>query len=70
MGVVRGIQYLIDWVDNEPIDEKCHRISRALAKESLNKADFEESKRRFTEDEIVAAGGRSIGSSDSKKWID
>ncbi len=64
------IQCLIDWLESEPSDEKGHRILRALAKESLKKADFEESKRRFTADEIVAAVGESIGNADPKKWID
>jgi hypothetical protein len=68
---MRGvIQCLIDWLDSEPSDEKGHRILRALAQESLKKADFDESKRRFTAEEIVAAVGDSIGSADPKKWID
>lgn len=64
------IQCLIDWLDSEPSDEKGHRILRALAQESLKKSEFEESKRRFTADEIVAAVGESIGNADPKKWID
>jgi hypothetical protein len=64
---MRGvIQCLIDWLDSEPSDEKGHRILRALAQESLKKADFDESKRRFTAEEIVAAVGDSIGSADPK----
>jgi hypothetical protein len=64
------IQCLIDWLDSETSDEKGHRILRALALESLKKADFDESKRRFTAEEIVAAVGDTIGSTDPKKWID
>ncbi|PKD40049.1 hypothetical protein CWO84_12410 [Methylomonas sp. Kb3] len=64
------IQCLIDWLDSEPSDEKGHRILRALAQESLKKAGFDESKRRFTADEIVAAVGVSIETTDPKKWID
>ncbi len=64
------IQCLIDWLDSEPSDEKGHRILRALAQESLKKSEFEESKRRFTADEIVAAVSESIGNADPKKWID
>ncbi|WAR45958.1 polysulfide reductase NrfD family protein [Methylomonas rapida] len=64
------IQCLIDWLDSETSDEKGHRILRALAQESLKKSEFEESKRRFTADEIVAAIGESIGNADPKKWID
>ncbi|OAI17851.1 hypothetical protein A1507_10325 [Methylomonas koyamae] len=64
------IQCLIDWLDSELSDEKGHRILRALAQESLKKAEFEESKRRFTADEIVATVGESIGNTEPKKWID
>jgi len=64
------IQCLIDWLDSETSDEKSHRILRALAQESLKKAVFDESKRRFTAEEIVAAVGESIGSAEPKKWID
>jgi len=64
------IQCLIDWLDSETSDEKGHRILRALAQESLKKANFDESKRRFTAEEIVAAVGDSIGSADPKRWID
>ncbi|OAI27913.1 hypothetical protein A1356_07990 [Methylomonas koyamae] len=64
------IQCLIDWLESEPSDEKGHRILRALAKESLKKADFEESKRRFTAEEIVAAVGETLESAEPKKWID
>ncbi|AMK79378.1 MULTISPECIES: hypothetical protein [Methylomonas] len=64
------IQCLIDWLDSEPSDEKGHRILRALAQESLKKAEFEESKRRFTADAIVAAIGETLESAEPKKWID
>jgi hypothetical protein len=68
---MRGvIQCLIDWLDSEPSDEKGHRILRALAQESLKKADFDESKRRFTAEEIVAAVGETLESAEPKKWID
>jgi len=49
------IQCLIDWLNKESSDEKPHRILRALANESFKKASFEENKRRFTADELVAA---------------
>ena len=64
------IQCLIDWLDSEPSDEKGHRILRALAQESLKNAELEESKRRFTADEIVAAVGEPLGNTEPKKWID
>jgi hypothetical protein len=64
------IQCLIDWINKDPSDEKPHRILRALAQESLKKADFEECKRRFTADELVAAAEESPKPADPKKWID
>ncbi|WP_341327737.1 hypothetical protein [Methylotuvimicrobium sp. KM2] len=42
------IQCLMDWVGSIPSDEKPHQVLRALAEESLKKADLEEKKRRFT----------------------
>ena len=64
------IQCLIDWLNNEPSDEKSHRILRALANESIKKADFKENKRRFTADELVAAAEETPKPADAKKWID
>jgi hypothetical protein len=64
------IQCLIDWLNKDPSDEKPHRILRALAQESLKKAGFEEGKRRFTADELVAATEESPKPADPKKWID
>ena len=64
------IQCLIDWLNNEPSDEKSHRILRALANESLKKAGFGENKRRFTADELVAAADETPKPADAKKWID
>ena len=52
------IQCLIDWLNKEPSDEKSHRILRALANESIKKADFKENKRRFTAEEQNQPGGR------------
>lgn len=63
------IQCLIDWVESVPSDEKAHRILRALAEESLQKADFEEKIRRFTNKDIVAAAGEIINEP-ANKWVD
>ena len=64
------IQCLIDWLNNEPSDEKSHRILRALANESIKRAGFEENKRRFTVEELVAAVVETTKPADTKKWID
>jgi len=64
------IQCLLDWLNQEPSDEKSHRILRALAMESLKKADFEEHKRSFTAEELVAAASEEPEPIDSKKWLD
>jgi hypothetical protein len=64
------IQCLIDWLDKDPSDEKPHRILHALAKESLKKAGFEEGKRCFTANELVAAAEEIPKPVDSKRWID
>ena len=64
------IQCLIDWLNKEVSDEKPHRILRALAYESLKKADFDDHKRRFTADELVAAADEILKPTDAKKWID
>lgn len=63
------IQCLIDWLDSVPSDEKAHRILRALAEESLKKADFEEKIRRFTNKDIVAAAGE-VTNEPANKWVD
>jgi len=63
------IQCLIDWLDSKPSDEKAHRILRALAEESLNKADFPVEKRRFNNIEIVAAVNELIDESKVNKWV-
>ncbi len=64
------IQCLIDWLKKEPSDEKSHRLLRALANESLKKAGFEDRKRRFTAEELVAAAGEIPEPADAKKWLD
>ena len=64
------IQCLLDWLNKELSDEKPHRIMRALAIESLKKADFEEIKRRFTAEEIAALAEGFPENADAKKWID
>jgi hypothetical protein len=64
------IQCLIDWLNNEPSDEKSHRILRALANESFKKASFEENNRRFTADDLVAEAEETPKPADAKKWID
>ena len=64
------IQCLIDWLNKEPSDEKPHRLLRALANESIKKVSFEENKRRFTADELVAAAQEIPVPVDAKKWID
>ena len=64
------IQCLIDWLNQEPSDEKPHRLLRALANESIKKASFEENKRRFTADELVAAAQEIPVPVDARKWID
>jgi hypothetical protein len=64
------IQCLIDWLKQEPSDEKPHRLLRALANESIKKAGFEEHKRRFTADELVAATEEVPIPIDAKKWLD
>lgn len=58
----------MDWVDSIPSDEKPHQVLRALAKESLNKAHMEESQRRFTNKEIVAAAD-VITNETANKWV-
>ncbi|MGJ0490039.1 hypothetical protein [Methylobacter sp.] len=63
------IQCLIDWLDSVPSDERAHRILRALAEESLTKADLEEKIRRFTNKDIVAATG-VITDEPPNKWVD
>ncbi|MGD0959326.1 MAG: hypothetical protein ABSB19_05930 [Methylomonas sp.] len=61
---------LIDWLNTELSDEKPHRIMRSLADITLNHADLEESKRRFTAEEIVASVEGFPKNTDAKKWID
>ena len=61
---------LIDWLKTEPSDEKPHRIMRSLADITLTHADLEESKRRFTAEEIVASVEGFPKNTDAKKWID
>jgi hypothetical protein len=63
------IQCLIDWLDSIPSDDKPHLVLRALAEESIKKADFkEEDKRRFTGAEIAAAAKENPFV--PNKWID
>jgi hypothetical protein len=63
------IQCLIDWLESKPSDDKAHRILRALAKESLNKAESPVEKRRFTNKEIVAAANEPIEENNANKWV-
>lgn len=63
------IQCLIDWLNKEVSDEKPHRILRALAYESLKKADFDDHKRRFTADELVAAADEILKPTDAKNGL-
>lgn len=62
------IQCLMDWVESIPSDEKPHQVLRALAKESLKKAHMEESKRQFTNKDIVAAA-EVITNEPANKWV-
>ncbi len=64
------IQCLIDWLDQVPSDQKAHSILRALAEESLKKADFDEEQRKFTKKEIVAATNELIDDHKVSKWMD
>jgi len=64
------IQCLIGWLDSVPSDQKAHKILRALAEESLQKAEFDEEKRKFTNREIVAATKESIPDTKANKWVD
>jgi len=63
------IQCLINWLNSKPSDEKAHRILRALAEESLKKADLPVEKRRFNNKEIVAAANEPIEENSANKWV-
>jgi len=62
------IQCLIDWINTIPSDEKAHRILRAMAEESLRRSDFDETKRRFTNKEIVILAKGDA--TEPNKWVD
>ena len=64
------IKCLISWLDSVPSDQKSHKILRALAEESLQKVEFDEEKRKFTNREIVAAAKESIPDNKANKWVD
>jgi hypothetical protein len=63
------IQCLMDWLNSKINDDKPHRILRALAEESLKKADLEEEKRRFTNKDIVAAANEPTQENKANKWV-
>ena len=65
------IQCLIDWLKQEPSDEKAHRILSALAVEALKFAKRGNFDRRFTVEEIIeAVHDCPAGLVDTKKWLD
>lgn len=65
------IQCLIDWLKQEPSDEKAHRILRALANEALKFAKRGDCDRRFTVEEILdAVEDCPAELVDTKKWLD
>jgi hypothetical protein len=63
------IQCLIKWLESVPNDERAHLVLRALAQESMTKAHLDESLRRFTNKDIVAAVGVTTNET-ANKWVD
>lgn len=65
------IQCLIDWLDDNPSETKAHRILKALAFESLKKANLVEDEWSFDSFDIAkAANENKKNTSEANDWID